>query len=157
MTALILVLLILGTVLLVAEAHVPSYGALGTAAVGALVGGIVVAVLESGGSVLLALAIGVPIVAVAGVLGLVATRTVLAASRRRARCGAEGLIGRIGVVRRPLAPLGHVMVDGELWRARQSWVDEGEPPPAEGEPVVVDRVQGLTLTVRRAESWEVDR
>ena len=84
-------------------------------------------------------------------------RKALAASRRRARCGAEGLVGHVGVVRLPLDPLGHVLVDGELWRARRSWAEEDEPPPAAGEAVVVDRVQGLTLSVRRAEEWEVER
>jgi membrane protein implicated in regulation of membrane protease activity len=82
---------------------------------------------------------------------------VRAATRRRARCGAEGLVGRVGVVRRPLDPTGQVALDGALWRARRSWADEDEPPPREGEPVVVDHVQGLTLTVRRADPWEVDR
>jgi hypothetical protein len=36
------------------------------------------------------------------------------------------------------------------------WADEDEPPPPEGEPVVVDRVQGLMLLVRAAETWEVE-
>jgi membrane protein implicated in regulation of membrane protease activity len=79
------------------------------------------------------------------------------AGRRRARCGAEGLVGRVGVVRRSLDPQGQVLVGGELWRARRSWADEDEPPPGEGDPVVVDHVAGLTLSVRRAEDWEVER
>jgi membrane-bound serine protease (ClpP class) len=90
------------------------------------------------------------------VLGI-AARKALAASRRRARCGADELVGHIGIVRRPLDPLGHVAIDGELWRARRSWADEDDaPPPGRGEIVVVDRVQGLTLSVRRAEEWEVE-
>ena len=76
-------------------------------------------------------------------------RKALAIRGRRPRSGAEQLIGRIGVVRH-----GDVFVDGELWRARRSWSDE---PHAlgEGEQVVVEQVRGLTLSVRRAEEWEV--
>ena len=157
MTALILALLILGLGLLVAEAHLPTYGALGTAGLAAVVGGIVLAVTASGGGVLLGLALSLPIAAAVVGVGVVAARKTLAAGRRRARCGVEGLIGHVGVVRRPLDPLGHVAIDGELWRARRSWADEDEPPPAEGEAVVVDRVHGLTLSVRRADAWEVER
>jgi membrane-bound ClpP family serine protease len=157
MTVIILALLFLGLGLLVAEAHVPSYGALGTAGIGAVVTAIVLAVLESGGGIALALGIALPIAVVAAAVGLLAMRKALAASRRRARCGAEELIGQVGVVRQPLDPLGQVVVDGELWRARRSWVEEDEPPPVEGDAVVIDRVQGLTLSVRRAEIWEVER
>ena len=48
-----------------------------------------------------------------------------------------------------------MFVSGELWHARQSALDDDEPALAEGEKVVVERVNGLTLTVRRAEEWEV--
>jgi membrane protein implicated in regulation of membrane protease activity len=46
-----------------------------------------------------------------------------------------------------------VFVDGAIWSARLSWADQ----PAElakGDSVVVERVSGLTLSVRRAEEWE---
>jgi membrane-bound serine protease (ClpP class) len=156
MTVLTLALMFLGLGLLVVEAHLPTYGVLGLAGIGALGAGIALAVLESGGGIGLALGLTLPIAATAIAIGGFATRKALAASRRRARCGADELIGHVGVVRRPLDPLGHVVIDGELWRARRSWAAEDEPPPAEGEPVVVDRVQGLTLSVRRAEVWEVE-
>jgi membrane-bound ClpP family serine protease len=156
MTALIITLLILGSALLVAEAHLPTYGALGTAGVAALVAAIVLAVLDSGGSIALAFALTLPIAALIVALGVVCVRKALAVSRWRARGGAEGLIGHVGVVRRPLDPVGHVAIDGELWRARRCWAEEDESAPGEGDPVVVDRVQGLTLSVRRAEVWEVE-
>lgn len=157
MTALIIALLVLGPALLVAEAHLPTYGALGLAGIAAVVAGMVLAVVESGGSVALALALALPVaVASAGVLAI-AVRKALAASRRRARCGPDELVGHIGVVRAPLDPLGRISIDGELWRARRSWAEEdGAPAPREGDAVVVDRVQGLTLSVRRAEDWEVE-
>jgi membrane-bound ClpP family serine protease len=156
MTGLILTLLILGSGLLVAEAHLSTYGALGTAGVAAFVAAIVLAVLDSGGSLVLAFALTVPIAALIIALGLVCIRKALTVSRWRARGGAEGLIGHVGVVRRSLDPVGHVAIDGELWRARRGWAEEDEPAPGEGDPVVVDQVQGLTLSVRRAEVWEVE-
>ncbi len=59
-------------------------------------------------------------------------------------------------MRRPLDPQGQVLVAGELWRARRRWAEEDDPAPSEGEAVVVDDVNGLTLSVRRAEAWEVE-
>ena len=81
----------------------------------------------------------------------------LVTTRRRARGTPDGLVGEIGVVRRPLEPLGQVLVDGELWRARRSWAEEDEPPLAEGDAGGRrTQPQGLTLFVRRAEDWEVE-
>jgi membrane protein implicated in regulation of membrane protease activity len=78
----------------------------------------------------------------------------LAARRLAVRSGAEGLVGRLGEVRAAPAPLGQVFLDGALWRARQ-WVGDGDAALEPGDPIVVERVDGLTLTVRRAEEWEV--
>ena len=39
---------------------------------------------------------------------------------------------------------------------KRPWPTEDEPPPVEGDRVVVDSVHGLTLLVRRAEEWEVE-
>jgi membrane-bound ClpP family serine protease len=156
MTGQIIILLIVGSALLIAEAHLPTYGALGTAGVSTFVAAIVLAVLDSGGSLVLAVALTVPIAALTIALALVCTRKALTVSRRRARGGAEGLIGDVGVVRRPLEPVGHVAIDGELWRAQRCRAEEDEPAPSEGELVVVHQIQGLTLFVRRAEVWEVE-
>jgi membrane protein implicated in regulation of membrane protease activity len=104
------------------------------------------------GFVVLGAALALATVAVLAVLTLREARSI---SRRQVQTGSEGLIGRVGIVRRRIDPLGDVAVDGELWRARRSWATEDEPPPAEGERVVVDSVHGLTLLVRRAEEWEV--
>jgi membrane-bound ClpP family serine protease len=154
MTALILALLIAGAALLVAEAHVVSYGVLGIAGVAALVTGGVLAVEATGGSLVLALALAIPVAAGLLAFMFVAGRKTLEVGRRRPRGGATGLIGRVGVVRRALTPVGAVLVDGELWRARRSWAEE-ELALSEGEYVVVEQLDGLTLSVRRAEEWEV--
>lgn len=155
MVALILTLLVVGAVLLVAEAHVVSFGVLGITGVAALVAAAVLAVDASGGGTVAALAVAVPIAAVLGAGVVVAAGKAAQVARRRPAGGTAGLVGRVGVVRRALAPVGDVLVAGELWRAHPSWGAEDEPDLREGEHVVVERVQGLTVAVRRAEEWEV--
>ncbi len=58
--------------------------------------------------------------------------------------GRIGLIGEIGTARTPLDPTGKVFVHGEYWDARTA---DGTIEP--GERVVVERVEGRTLIVRR--------
>jgi membrane protein implicated in regulation of membrane protease activity len=58
-------------------------------------------------------------------------------------------------VRRWNEPGGQVFVDGALWRAQHGWAEMGAGTLREGDPVVVERVDGLTLRVRRAEEWEL--
>jgi membrane-bound ClpP family serine protease len=154
MTALIVVMVVAGASLLIAEAHVPSYGLLGVTGIAALAVAGVLAVEAAGGSALLAIALVLPVALVVAALVAVAGRKALAISRRRARGGADGLIGHVGVVRREVGPVGDVFVNGELWRARRSW-DDDENALSVGEHVVVERVHGLTLSVRRAEEWEL--
>jgi membrane-bound serine protease (ClpP class) len=60
------------------------------------------------------------------------------------------------VVRRWSEPGGQVFINGALWRARQRWADSDDNESLrEGDLVVVERVTGLTLSVRRAEEWEL--
>jgi membrane-bound serine protease (ClpP class) len=156
MTAEIITLVILGSALLFAEAHLPTSGVIGAVGLVGLAAAIVLAVLDLGGGPALAWVLTLPIAALVIAAGLVCIRKALSVSRRRARGGAVGLIGHIGVVRRPLDPIGQIAIDGELWRARRFLIEEDEPPLGEGDPVVVARVQGLTLAVRRADIWELD-
>ena len=147
-------LLVLGAVLLAAEAHLPTFGAVGVAGVAALVTGAALAVDAAGGGLALVLGIALAIGVGAGALLFLAVRASLPVARARARTGAEALVGQIGVVRQAPAPLGQILVDGALWRARSCWEDDG--PLRVGEHVVVERVKGLTLSVRRAEEWELE-
>jgi membrane-bound serine protease (ClpP class) len=157
MTPLIVALILTGAGLLVAEAHVATYGVLGAAGILSLVLAAVLAVGEAGGGAVAALAVAIPVAVVLGGLVVVATRKGLAVRKQKVLGGSEGLIGRIGVVRHACAPEGEVFVSGEIWHARRSALhdDDEEPDLREGEHVVVERVQGLTLAVRRAEEWEV--
>jgi membrane-bound serine protease (ClpP class) len=153
MTVAGLLLLVLGAGLVVAEAHLPSHGGLGAAGVTALVAGVILAVAGAGAG----LAIAIPIAAVisaaaAGGLFYVGRR-VGGARRIAVRAGTESLVGRVGVLREWSDPEGCVFLDGGLWRARRSWSDEQESL-SRGDRVIVERVSGLTLSIRRAEEWE---
>jgi membrane-bound ClpP family serine protease len=145
-----IVLLLLGAALAAAEAHVPSHGALGGAAAVAAAGGIALVVGGAGFGIAAALALGLAVGAVAAVYAWIVVHKALAVSRRRVRSGAEGLVGRVGEAR----AAGQVFLDGALWRARV-WPGEEDAALQRGDPIVVERVDGLTLTVRRAEEWEV--
>lgn len=154
MTALGLVLLLLGATLVVVEAHVPG-GVAGVAGGLALVAGGIVAIVGAGGSLALAVPVGIGVgVGVAGWMLLAATKTA-AARRSRIQAGSEALSGRVGVVRGWSESSGHVFVDGALWRARRDWPGPDETKLEEGDPVVVEGVSGLTLCVRPAEDWEL--
>jgi membrane-bound serine protease (ClpP class) len=150
MSELGLVLMILGAALAVVEAHVPTHGALGSAAVAAGATGLALVIGGAGFGLAIALIAGLAAAALGAGYMWVVVHKALAARRARVRSGAEGLIGRVGESR----AAGQVFLDGALWRARQWSFDEDEVLER-GDPVVVERVDGLTLTVRRAEDWEV--
>jgi membrane-bound ClpP family serine protease len=149
-----ILLLLLGAALVVVEAHVPSLGFLAVPGVLTLVTGSVLAVSGLGGG--LAVTIGVAIVLGLGsIAGLtVVLRKGNAARRRRVRTGAEGLVGQLAVVRNWGERGGRVLLEGTLWRARQAWPDVDTAQLNEGDLVVVERLNGLTLAVRGAEDWE---
>jgi membrane-bound ClpP family serine protease len=150
MSELGLVLLLIGAAFAVAESHVPTHGALGSAAVAAAAIGAALVIAGAGLGLALALATGLAAAGVgAGYLWVVVHKA-LAARRARVCSGAEGLVGRVGEAR----AAGQVFLDGALWRARP-WSFDEDTVLERGDPIVVERVDGLTLTVRRAEDWEV--
>ena len=58
----------------------------------------------------------------------------------------ESIVGSEGVVEADLAPEGYVRVRGELWKAA---CEDGNP--GRGEEVVVTRLDGMKLTVKKKE------
>ena len=159
MTALGVSLLIVGAILILAEAHVPTLGVLGAPGVIALGVGAVLAVLGLGGGIVLGV---IAALLLAGAAGGVLALTVgkgIAVRRRRVRAGPEGLMGHLGIVRSWDGMTGCVLLDGGLWRARRSLLDDEDDRDDfhPGDAVVVDHLDGLTVSVRRAEEWELIR
>jgi membrane-bound ClpP family serine protease len=149
------ILLLVGAALIVAEAHLPSHGVLATGAAAALAAGVVLALSGAGAAAGTVAAAGV-IVALVGlaVAWLLMVKS-LAAHRLAVRSGPRALAGRMATVRTAPDPIGQVAIDGAIWRARMWDLDEEGAPVAEGSIVVVESIDGLTLTVRPAEEWEV--
>jgi membrane-bound ClpP family serine protease len=151
MTALGIALLVVGAALLVAEAHLPTMGALGLLGVAGLAAGGWLALTGAGAAVGLAVAVTVVVALAAGGFLTFAGAKVARARRSRVRGGPEGLVGHVGTAR----DASRVFVDGALWRARLTWPGESDELQR-GDPVVVERVKGLTLCVRKADRWELE-
>lgn len=141
----------------VAEAHFPAHGALGATGVVVMAVGAVLAISGLGAGLAVGLLGGLALAA-AGATGLtLALKPGLEARRRRVRTGAEGIVGHVGVVRSWTDATGSVSLDGAVWHARRSPTDEDADAHElhRGDPVVVERLNGLTLCVRPAEDWEL--
>jgi membrane-bound serine protease (ClpP class) len=155
MTALGVSLLLIGAIVVMVEAHVPTLGVLGGPGVIALGAGAVLTVAGLGGGWVLAVVAALLLVAVSGTVLFVSITKGLGVRHRRLRAGPEGMIGHLGVVQSWNKPAGKVFVDGALWTARRSIDDEPEPDLHAGDRIVVERLNGLTLCVRPAEDWEL--
>ena len=155
MSTLGVLLVVLGLALVIAEAHVPTHGALGAGAAAALTAAVVLVLSGSGATGGEVVAAGVTVALAGLALSWLLLRTSLATSRLRVRSGTRALTGKVATVRSVPAPVGQVQLNGALWRARMSELVGNSDPVTEGSAVVVESIDGLTLTVRPAEEWEV--
>jgi membrane-bound serine protease (ClpP class) len=142
-----LIFLILAFVLFVLDIKAPTHGALTAAGVGSLIVGALV--LFNSPNVPSFQRVSLPLIVVmsliTGGLFFVILMFALRAQKAPIRMGQESLVGRSGVVRSPLSPLGTVQVAGELWSAKS---EGGETLPV-GTRVRVVRVEGVHLVVRK--------
>ncbi|MGH9359156.1 MAG: NfeD family protein [Terriglobia bacterium] len=138
------ILIVLALVLFALEAHVSTHGLLAAGGILAMLFGSLILIKSPwpGTHIHWSTSLGVTLP-----LALIVTllmRAVLLSQRQKAVVGAEGLLESKGVARTDLAPLGKILVHGELWDACAT-----ETVPA-GTPVRVRSVDGLTLLV---EPW----
>jgi membrane-bound serine protease (ClpP class) len=128
-----LLLMILAAAFFIAEAFVPTHGALTVAGGIMFVLGALILFDPAGEAYQVSVPVAVGIaVGLALLLGLALTRVVRVA-RKPAAVGVEGLVGGEGVVRRD----GLVLVNGELWRAHAA----DDVPLVPGEHVRVEQVE----------------
>jgi membrane-bound serine protease (ClpP class) len=137
-------LILLGIAFFVAEAFVPSYGALGIGGVAAFAFGALLLIDSDapGFGIPLALIATVTLVSAAFVIGIAGMAA--KARRRPVVSGAQRMIGASGEVIECAGQEGWAEVEGERWKVRAA------APLSTGERVRVTRVDGLTLEVRPA-------
>lgn len=110
-------LLVAALVLIILEAKFGGHGALAIAGIVCLTFGaltlVAAPVPELGVSPWVAIGVSLAFGGITAVLLRLAVR----ARRMKARLGADALIGKLASAMEPLSPEGHVLVDGEIWRA----------------------------------------
>ncbi|HEX7078690.1 MAG TPA: nodulation protein NfeD [Candidatus Eisenbacteria bacterium] len=139
-----LALMIFAMVLFAVDVKVQSHGILTAGGVVALVlGSLLLMGGETGVARISLSVIGTVVVATVAFFVLV-VGAAYRAQRRRPVTGAEGLVGERGTALSDLLPTGQVFVHGEYWNAQAAYRVE------KGDPIVVDRVDGMILHVRKA-------
>jgi membrane-bound serine protease (ClpP class) len=135
-------LILLGIVFIVAEAFLPSFGALGIGGVIALaIGAVILIEPDAGAGYTMPLALVASISAVGGGIVFFTVLFALKARRRPVVSGIEHMIGDTGEVLDDLESEGWARVEGERW-----WVSSARPL-RHGQKVRVTGVTGLTLRV----------
>ena len=146
-----IVFLIIAFVLFILDIKAPTHGALTAAGTGSFIAGALI--------LFNSLSIpGFPKVSVGLVVGMgvflglsffAVVMIALRAMKKPVVTGRESLEGKDGYVITRLAPTGIVQVAGEQWSAALA---PGETPIKKGEKVIVDRVEGVRLIVRRLDT-----
>jgi membrane-bound serine protease (ClpP class) len=140
-----LLLIAMGLFLLALEIKVTSYGLLTAGGAVSLIFGSMILVDSPSPDLRLSLTFVIPVVLAFVTLAVILVRLGLAAQRLAPVTGAEGMIGQIGRALTRLEPgaIGRVAVHGEIWQARTA------DRIAENDPVRIDQMDGLTLSVQK--------
>ncbi len=134
-----LALIVLGMVFMIAEAFMPSFGALGLGGLIAFVAGSVILMDDEGLRISLALIAATALTS--GALLLLLVGRIYTMSRRKVVSGAEELVGSIGVAMADFKGRGRIWIHGESWQATST------TPIHKGQQVRVTAQHGLSLNV----------
>ena len=134
-------LVLLGIGLMIAEAILPTYGALGVGGIAAFAIGSLMLVDTNVPAFRLSLSVVIAMTLVAGSLFLLVLSLLIRARRRPIVTGEAALVGAAGKVLSWSGASGQVQVRGERWQA------SARAPLASGQPVRVIGRRGLTLAV----------
>ena len=150
------VMILVGLGVLVLEAHLATAGVLAVGGVMVSAAGVGVVIAGSGVSLFVAVPVAVVLSLIGLVVVMMVAREVLVARRQEIRTGPSALVGTAAKVRSwdVEQDEGQVAADGTLWRAVPAYGWE-DPRPVPGQVVVIDELDGLTLSIRRPHAWEV--
>ncbi len=136
-----LALLLLGVAFMVAEAFVPSFGALGIGGIVAFIVGATMLIDTDIPEFQLSLTVILTMAAVSGAFLILLIGYVWRTHHYKVQSGVEQMTGNKVTVVDWTGKEGHVWVQGERWNAR------GDRAYATGDELVVQRMDGLTLVV----------
>jgi membrane-bound serine protease (ClpP class) len=140
-----LLLILLGLLLFALEIKVASYGLLTAGGLVSLVFGSMILMDSRSPELQLSLRVVLPVVLGLASIGILLVRLGLAAQRRPAVTGIDGMVGERAQALAAIEPgiIGRVSTHGEIWRATAA---ESIP---QGAQVLITDIEGLTLTVRK--------
>lgn len=137
-------LLIAAMVLLILEAKFGGHGALAIAGILCLTFGMLTLVAAPVPELGISPWIAISVSAAFGGITYFLVRLAVRARQRKARLGADAMVGSVATAMEALAPEGHVLVEGEIWRA------EAKTPIAPGTTLRVVGHEQMTLQVEPA-------
>jgi len=112
------VLLLIGAIVLMAlEAKFGGHGALAIAGIVCLMFGTLTLVAAPVPEMAISPWVAIAVSAGFGGITVFLVRLAIRARRRKVRLGADALVGSVASAMEPLTPEGHVLVEGEIWRA----------------------------------------
>jgi len=140
-----LLLILLGLLLFALEIKVTSYGLLTAGGLVSLVFGSMILMDSRSPELQLSLRVVLPVVLGFASIGILLARLGLAAQRRPAVTGVDGMVGQWAHALTTIEPgrTGSISTHGEIWQATAA------EPISEGARVRITNIEGLTLTVRR--------
>ncbi|MDJ0912644.1 MAG: nodulation protein NfeD [Desulfobacterales bacterium] len=136
-----ILLIILALILFIMEIKITSYGLLSVAGTTALLLGSLMLFDGDGPETKLSWQVFLPTFILISGFFIVVASIAFKSQVMKPRTGAQGLIGKVGIVKQPIAPEGKVMVHGELWKATAK-----DPIQADTKVRVV-KIEGLVLEV----------
>ena len=139
-------LLIAAVALLLLEAKFGGHGALAIAGILCLAFGMLTLVAAPVPEMSVRPLMAISISAAFGAITVFLVRLMVRARKRKARIGADAMVGYPATAMEPLAPEGHVLVEGEIWRA------VAPAPVAAGTALRVVGHDQLTLRVEPAKA-----
>ncbi len=138
-----LALIILGLAFFIIEAFTPTFGAFTLAGIVSLVFGSTILFNQPYEFLKVSLRLIIPTAIVLGLIFSFLVTRVILAHRRKTTVGSEALVGKVAIAKTNIAPKGKVFIHGELWDA------SSQEKIRKGEEVVVEKVDGLKLTVKK--------
>jgi membrane-bound serine protease (ClpP class) len=135
-------LIMLAIVLFILEIKITSHGALTLGGVASMAVGSIMLIDSPLPFMRVSLAVIIPSVLFTAAFFVFAVGMGIRAQHRKVTAGNEGIVGAEGEARSDVLEAGSVYVHGEYWRARS------EAPIAAGTRVVVERIDGMIVTVR---------